>query len=496
MKNDGKKLFVYSVFALLFVFQSCRDPQAGAWPQFRGINAAGIAAADARPPLTVDEEHLLWKTEIPSGHSSPCVMGDDIFVTGCSESDSSLHMLCVDRKSGKVRWDRALFPESFEKVHAVGNAAQPSPVTDGERVYFYFGSYGLLCYTTDGEPVWEMPLPLTEAGYGVASSPVLYGDLLLLNRDVRSEQRMLALNRYSGDTVWVSDLPAGMPGTSVASYSTPIIWKEQIVLHRYMQIAALSVSDGSLLWKMNMPTNGNSTPVADDDLLYFEAWQEMSEQEQRGEMPDFRTMLSRYDHDANGLISREEIPDEMILFHRPEIEDLQKPIYLRNFFGRFDTDGNGFSDSLEWADATAFIRSYYTEGGLIAVRPDTTGELAPDAMVWKVRDKIPEVPSPLLYGGLVYMCKNGGILTCVDAAGGQICYQERLGAAGAYMASPVAANGYLYFVSVNGKLTVVEAGRDYKKVAESKTEGKIFATPAIIGNTLYLRTTSALMAFR
>ena len=108
-------------------------------------------------------------------------------------------------------------------------------------------------------------------------------------------------------------------------------------------------------------------------------------------------------------------------------------------------------------------------------------------MVWKVRDKIPEVPSPLLYDGLVYMCKNGGILTCVDAAGGQVCYQERLGAAGAYMASPVAANGYLYFVSVNGNLTVVEAGRDYKKVAESKTEGKIFATPAIIGNTLYLR---------
>lgn len=471
--------------------------QTANWPQFRGVNCSGIAADNARPPLELNDQNLLWKTELPAGHSSPSIWGNNVFLTGCVEDENKLEMYCIDRGTGAIKWKDSLLVEEFEQVHAIGNAAQSSPVTDGERVYFYFGSYGLLCYDVSGTFLWEKKFPVANCLYGVASSPVVYGDKLILCRDVGIEAKLYALNKMTGDSIWINVLPErqGRFATQ-ASFSTPVIWQDDIVMHRCLQASANSLEDGSPVWWISLPTNGNSTPVFSGDLIYFGAWREFSEVEQRGELPVFEDMISRYDSDQDGYISKEEIPDEMILFDRPEVsEDVQPPLYLKQYYKIFDHSGDGLSDNTEWNGAVAFFRGFFTEGGLIALRPGGTGTLLPESIAWKVSQKVPEVPSPIYYNDLVYMCKNGGLLTCMDARDGTVYYQERIGAAGAYIASPVAANGYIYLTSLNGVVTVIKAGKELAVVQQSYLHERDYATPAIIGNVIYFRTASSLVAY-
>ena len=214
-------------------------------------------------------------------------------------------------------------------------------------------------------------------------------------------------------------------------------------------------------------------------------------------MLDFNTMISMYDNDKDGKIMIEEIPEDMLMFDRPELgEDIQPKWYLRKFFRGFDYNKDGLSDSLEWENNRLFWSSYYMDGGLIALKPDSTGELPPSVMSWKVKEKVPEVPSPIYYNGLVYMCKNGGILTCADAQDGTVYYQERIGAAGAYIASPIAANGYIYFPSLNGIITVIKAGKELEIVKQSDLEDRIYATPAIIKDKIYIRTANSIIAYK
>jgi len=231
-------------------------------------------------------------------------------------------------------------------------------------------------------------------------------------------------------------------------------------------------------------------------MVYFGAWHELSEEDQRGEWLDFKTMISKYDNDQDGYIKKEEIPEDMLGFTRPEVSaEVQHPWYLRLFFGMYDKNKDGLCDSLEWNSTMEYVRSLALDGGLIALRPDSKGELPPTTMVWKIKEKVPEVPSPIYYKGLVYMCKNGGILTCMDAQNGTVHYQERIGAAGAYIASPVAANGYIYFPSMNGIVTVIKAGKELNIVKQSDLDERIYATPAIINDKIYFRTANSLVAF-
>src|SRR5215472_16288858 len=128
------------------------------WPQFRGPGGTGLAAEGSAPVEFGMAKGLVWKTDVPGGHSSPSIWGDRIFLTAGDKQTKKLEILCLDRKTGKILWRHELTAEKIEKQNDIGSPATATPAVDGERVYVYFGSYGLICYDHAGNRQWELPM--------------------------------------------------------------------------------------------------------------------------------------------------------------------------------------------------------------------------------------------------------------------------------------------------------------------------------------------------
>ncbi|HEY0552235.1 MAG TPA: PQQ-binding-like beta-propeller repeat protein, partial [Verrucomicrobiae bacterium] len=165
------------------------------WPVFRGANSSGVSES-AKPPVKFGpEENVLWKTDLPGAPSSPCVWGDRIFVT--TFQNGKLETRCYDRGEGKLLWSRIVPAEKLEEFHGTeGSPAASTPVTDGQRVVSYFGSCGLVCYDFAGKELWrhELPPAVTAGNFGSGTSPLIAGDLVILNRDQAHHSSLLAVN--------------------------------------------------------------------------------------------------------------------------------------------------------------------------------------------------------------------------------------------------------------------------------------------------------------
>ncbi len=480
-----------STIAILTIFSSGLIAN---WPQFRGPDGSGIAAKEATPPLSFGpEENVLWKTALPPGHSSPIVWDDNIFITGLDAETKEFHTICIDRTSGEERWRQSVTLDSVEKVHGVSSPASATPLTDGERVYSYLGSYGLLCYNFSGELVWKLPLAMPSTHFGAAASPVLAGNNIILNRDDLKAPKLLGIDRQSGKVLWeVEQAPKSRAG----AYSTPVIWKNEAILHRQDEVAAYSTETGEKLWTAVIRSSGASTPVVMDDLIYVGAWLNFGEADLRVEMPSFSTMLEKYDADKDSTVSHEEFPDDMIIAKRPEFGSNQGDFFFKPFWGMIDKDQDKKVNAAEWAGALEFVKSISSKDhGLTVIQPGGKGDVTGTHVKWQVSKSVPEVPAPISYNGKVYMIKNGGITTCMDSQSGDVIYRKRLGARGAYYASPIIAGNHIYIASNPGTVVVFQAGDDFKMVAKNDLEEMIFATPAVIENTIYVRTSGHLYAF-
>lgn len=336
--------------------------------------------------------------------------------------------------------------------------------------------------------------------WGVASSLVIHEDKLILNRDISNERQLIALNKRTGEIIWKTDLTNAKNNIWTTSFSTPVIYGNQIILHRSAEIASYSAEDGHRIWWIYYLTSGVSTPVTSNDMVYIGTWHNFSENELRGNLPkyfDFNKLVNDFDASQDGLIQKDELPDSLLLFNRPEISDIETSSNsVLQAIDDFDKNKNGAIDKSEWDETINWIKStFYKEAGLIALKPEAEGELTFDKIVWREPEKVPEVPSPVYYNNLVYMCCDGGILTCMDANNGKIVYRERIGAAGSFIASPVIANGYIYLTSAKGVITVIKAGDKFNIVKQNNLKENVFATPAIIGNSFYIRAQGHLYAF-
>jgi hypothetical protein len=136
------------VFALIFTvglfLPSEGSPPEHRWPQFRGTSGAGVAGDAVDLPVSFGADtNVAWTCDVPLGQSSPCIWGDRIFLT--AETGRDLRTICVDRTTGEMLWEQIALTDTFESRHGVNSAATPTPVTDDERVFVYFGSCGLIC---------------------------------------------------------------------------------------------------------------------------------------------------------------------------------------------------------------------------------------------------------------------------------------------------------------------------------------------------------------
>jgi outer membrane protein assembly factor BamB len=162
----------------------------------------------------------VWKASLKSGHSTPCIVGDSIFLTSYDAEKEQLATVALDRTTGRMLWRRVAPAERIEQVHRVGNPAAATPGCDGERVYVFFGSYGLLCYDLQGSLVWSRPLGPFQDEFGAASSPIIVDDLVILNEDHDTDNYLYAFDAETGETRW--QVPRN---EFTRSYATPIIFE-------------------------------------------------------------------------------------------------------------------------------------------------------------------------------------------------------------------------------------------------------------------------------
>ena len=222
-----------SFFLLLSLFLLLPQLQAENWPQFRGHNANGISGEKDIPVKWSRTENVRWRTQLPGpGHSSPAVWGDKIFLAAFEEDDSfslrrlfggttgKLWALALSTTDGSILWKKEVPIDDIEGTHDTNSPASPTPITDGERVYFYFGSYGLLCYDLEGNKQWELPLGPYDNNWGSASSPILYGDTLIQNLDNDEDSYLLALDKKTGKRKWRTSRSGFLRG-----FTTPMLWK-------------------------------------------------------------------------------------------------------------------------------------------------------------------------------------------------------------------------------------------------------------------------------
>lgn len=403
------------------VFAACQA-NADGWTRFRGPNGSGVSESAATTPTEWSPTDLQWKTALPGpGSSCPIVVGDQIFVTCWSgygtdrenpgdQQQLKRHLISVDRNTGQIQWDKTVDPylpeDDYGGMFAEHGYASHTPVSDGQNVYVFFGKTGALAFDLEGNQLWHNSTIGTESGangWGTASSPILYEDLLIVTATAECEG-LVALNKHTGEEVWRKEA-GGFSGT----WGTPVL---------------VEVDD-------------NRT-----DLAYCIA----------GEMWGFEPTTGKFLWYCEGLASR------------------------------------NICSSAVAADGVVYaIEAGPAGGGGVAIRVSGSGELPAENIVWR-NNGSSRIGSPLVYDGRIYAF-GGGQVNCYDASNGEEIYRERLkggqrGGRGQDYASPILADGKVYFTSRSGDIFVLEAGGDFNQLAVNRVTDDtedFSATPAVTG---------------
>ncbi len=267
------------VFVLL-IFFSLHAP-ATDWTQFRGPGAAGVTEATGTPLRWSNTEGIAWKTDLPGpGASSPIVFGDRIFltcytgfgpgITGGDMASLQRHLLCLDRVSGRLLWNTpvaAELPEQ-ERIREDHGYATSTPVADAERVYVFFGKSGVFAFDHDGKQLWNTKVGAGLNGWGSATSPVLHGELVLVNASVESGS-FVALDRKTGREVWRA-------GGVNDSWHAPALVRApaggtEVVAAMSRRVLGFDAGTGEPLWNCDTGIGWYvcPTPVVRDGVVYL-----------------------------------------------------------------------------------------------------------------------------------------------------------------------------------------------------------------------------------
>jgi len=387
--------------ALPVVLWAAAVAQAGNWPQWRGPAFNGSTAERPLPAKWTTTENIAWSTPLPgAAASTPIVWDDRVFLSGVDQARDELVAQCFDRTDGRLLWSHDV-AQGTRRDHR-SNYASNSPVTDGTRVVFFFGTGDLLCYDLTGRAVWTRNLE-RELGpfayrWTLGTSPLLYGGTLyvqILQRDVPVEDRgrkdrenrsfLLALDPATGRTRWQHFRPSAAAGESHESHTTPIpmSWQGQ---------TQLLIAGGDAV--------SGHDPATGRELWRWDAWNPRLVQ-------------------SWPLIASPVAVDGLAFVCVPK----NQPIY--------------------------------------AVRVDRQGKLDDSAVVWNSRTEravTSEVPTPALYDGDLFVVSDSRkSLTRLDPRTGKVRWTMRTPGLAKYEASPLAGDGRLYLINFAGEVVVVRA---------------------------------------
>jgi outer membrane protein assembly factor BamB len=440
------------------------------WPRFRGPNGSGVSQSTGLPVEFGPKKNLIWRVSLPPGGSSPIVAGKLLLLTGYNEK--ALLTLCFDALTGKLLWRREVERSRTERRTAPNDPATPSPVTDGVNVYVLFPEFGLLSYTADGRERWRVPLPPFNPPHGMATSLILAGDNVIVAADQVSGSFVAAFRASDGKPAWKRPRPG-----LVGGYSTPILYEAPgdtalVLVSSPLELSAYSPATGEKVWSADrMGVMPISVPIIGDELVFVN----------NGAVPPFQDLAITFKADKNrdGRLTPEEFPDPAFR---------EAVLSIDRVYG----NGDGAIDAPEWNGALKLMQGM---NALVAVRPGA--RVAPESRErWRLTKGLPDVPSPLFYKGVLYLVKDGGIMTALDPKTGVILKQTRLqGALDKFFASPVAADGKIYLTSESGKIAVVNASPELNLLAVNDLGEECYATPAIANAGLYVRTREALYYF-
>jgi outer membrane protein assembly factor BamB len=379
------------------------------WPQFRGPDGQGVSSERGLPLEWSESRNVIWKTPVPGlGWSSPVIAGGRVWVTTAvgQKGAASLRALAFDVRTGREVVNAEVFRIGNATLTNPKNSfASPTPIVEADRVYVHFGADGTAALTTSGEMVWKTRLPY-ESQHGDGGSPVLYGDLLIVNCDGSDEAFVVALDKNSGKVRWKTSRRRPWD----QAYSTPLVIhvgdRDQIVSVGAYRATAYDPQSGKEIWRVSYGDGFSNVP---------------------------------------------------------------RPVY-----------GHGL----------VYIATGFQQPSLLAVRADGTGDVTKTHVAWTLRRAAPLTPSPLLVGDELYLVSDIGIASCLDAETGEVRWQQRLG--GNYSASPISADGRIYFLSEEGAATVIAPGKEFRRLAVNSLDGVTLASMAVSSGSIFIRTNSQL----
>ena len=447
-----KKLFLLTV---VFSPLLAGSETASNWPQWRGPGGQGISQEKGFPLDWSNTQNVAWKASIPGrGHSSPVIWGDRIFLTTAirlekvegagaithyrkgevylhpqsegAEYRHLLKLLCLDRKTGRLIWERTAYQGTpYDHRHRANSYASGTPATDGRYVYALFDAEGLYCYDFQGNLVWKKSLgKIAKAGMGYGMSPLLFQDLLIIQMDKQGFGISTDPDNPPGQGVFGDD--SFITGLDKASGRE--VWRTARN-HRRSWATPLLVRSSE---RVELVSSGAESVISYNPSTGQEYWR------------------------AEGVVSH----------------PIPSPV-----------TGGGL----------VFLSAGSHKKKAMAIRLGGSGDLTgTPSVVWTYEKGTAYVPSPILYGDYLYLMTDRGVVTCLKAATGEVVYTDRLPAASTFKSSPVAFEGKILFSSEDGQTTVVEAGPQFKILKSNSLGESIWASPALSGGQIFIRTESNL----
>lgn len=396
------------------------------WPRFRGPSGQGVSSEQVLPTKWSATENVAWKTPIPGeGWSSPIVWGERVFVTSATEGGVQCRVLCLDRATGAILWNRHVFDQMPLRKEGKNSYATPTPCADGERVYAVFGDGSVVALTFDGTVAWINREVQFYSRHGLGASPILHDGLLIMPYD--------GSNRVNTPGQWPNNPPEEKLGWQVP-------WDRSF-------IAALDAKTGRRVWtaKRGLSRIAHVTPIV---------WTHPAARPQL--ISQGGDVVQAHDLQTGELIWTSEQKGEGLV---------PSPVIA----------GDVVLAASGWGGRESFK----------AFRLGGRGDLRETNLVWEQKKGMPKIPSALYATPHFFAITEGGIATCYNAGSGDIVWQERVG--GNHSASPVLADGQIYFLSEEGETTIVGAGPEFKVLARNSLGEKCQASMAVSRGQLFIR---------